>query len=145
MTEKKLILRIIARILYLAVFVSNMICIVAFIANPAGYIYSYQVNGAAGAEAAIEGIGVAFAMWNVTYPFFILNRKDNRALGLAIIVQQVVGLIGELYIKAGLGPECAELADSIVRFIWFDAGGLVLLIIGFVLLFCKRSGNLSQK
>ena len=127
--------KIIARILYLAVFVSNMICIVAFLADPASYVGSYQVNGAAGAVAAIQGYGVAFAMWNVTYPFFIFNRKDNRALGLAIIVQQVVGLIGEIYIRSGLTPECAELNDSIIRFIWFDAGGLVLLIIGFAILF----------
>lgn len=137
--DKNLMARkIVARILYLAVFVSNMICIVAFIADPGSYIYSYQVAGAAGAVAAIEGYGVAFAMWNVTYPFFILNKNDNKALGLAIIVQQAVGLVGELYIKAGLGEDCAILADSITRFVWFDAGGLVLLVVGFTVLFFRN-------
>lgn len=124
---------IIARILYLAVFVSNMICIVAFVTDPAGYVGSYQLRGALGAEAAIMGIGVAFAMWNVTYPFFIFGRRENRALGLAIIVQQVVGLAGELYIRAGLGEDCALLKSSIDRFVWFDAGGLVFLVAGFIL------------
>lgn len=130
--------KIVARILYLAVFISNMICIVAFIADPSSYTYSYQVAGAAGAVAAIEGIGVAFAMWNVTYPFFIFNRNDNKALGMTIIVQQAVGLIGELYIQSGLGEECAVLADSITRFVWFDAGGLVLLVAGFIILFGRK-------
>lgn len=129
-----MIKKILARILYLAVFISNLICIVAFITNPSSYIYSYQVAGAPGAVAAIEGIGIAFAMWNVTYPFFIFSRRNNSTLGLVIIVQQIVGLVGELYIRAGLSEDCAVLADSIMRFIWFDAGGLVLLIIGFVLL-----------
>lgn len=137
--------QLIARFLYLCVFVSNMICIVAFIADPASYTSSYQVNGAAGAVAAIQGIGVAFAMWNVTYPFFILNRNDNKALALAIIVQQAVGLVGEIYIRSGLGPECAGLNESIVRFIWFDAGGLVLLLTGYAILFFgKRNQNIRK-
>ena len=130
--------KIIARLLYLAVFVSNMICIVAFVFNPASYVYSYQVNGAAGAIAAIEGLGVAFAMWNVTYPFFILNKNDNKALGLAIIVQQAVGLVGELYIQSELGEGLEVLRSSITRFVWFDAGGLVLLIAGYIILFAAR-------
>ena len=130
--------KIIARLMYLAVFVSNMICIVAFVFNPASYVYSYQVNGAAGAIAAIEGLGVAFAMWNVTYPFFILNKNDNKALGLAIIVQQAVGLVGELYIQSELGEGLEVLRSSITRFVWFDAGGLVLLIAGYIILFAAR-------
>lgn len=130
----KIAKKIIARVLYLAVFVSNMICIIAFIFDPESYTYSYQVTGAMGAKAAIQGLGVAFAMWNVTYPFFICNKKDNFTLGLVIIVQQVVGLIGELVIRAGLSEGCEILADSIDRFVYFDAGGLVLLIAGFVLL-----------
>lgn len=137
-----MIKNIIARILYTAVFVSNMICIIAFIFNPGDYIYSYGVNGAVGAEAAIMGIGVAFAMWNVTYPFFILKKERNRTLGLVIIVQQLVGLVGELYIQSLLNAEAEVLSDSITRFVWFDAGGLVLLVTGFVLMFAvNKSGT----
>lgn len=124
---------IVAKTLYLIVFISNMICIIAFLTDPEGYIYSYQVKGSLGAIAAIQGFGVAFAMWNVTYPFYIFSRKNNKTLGLVIIVQQVVGLIGELYIQSGLSSECEILYDSIERFVFFDAGGLVLLLVGFVI------------
>lgn len=130
--------RLIAKLLYTAVFVSNMICIVSFIVDPAGFVGSYQLNGAAGGVAAIQGYGVAFAMWNVTYLFFIPGRKYNPALGLTIIVQQVVGLIGELYIMFGLGEHMEQLTASITRFVWFDAGGLVLLLIGYALYRQKR-------
>lgn len=133
--------RLSAKLLYLAVFVSNMICIVAFLTEPEAYTGSYQVRGALGAVAAIQGYGVTFAMWNVTYPFFILGRKDNKALGMAIIVQQVVGLIGELYIRRGLSADCAILAESITRFVWFDAGGLVLLVAGYILMFAGRKNS----
>lgn len=135
METKSKRLSIIARILYLAVFISNMICIVAFIIDPESYTYSYGLKGAVGSVAAIQGIGVAFAMWNVTYPFFILRRKNDKTLGMIIIVQQIVGLVGEVIIRAGLAVEAEVLNDSILRFIYFDAGGLILLIIGLTLVY----------
>lgn len=133
-SKSKKTYNIISRLLYLAVFISNMICIVSFVINPSDYIDSYQLNGSAGAEAAVIGMGIAFAMWNVTYPFYIFSRKNDKKLGLIIIVQQIVGLLGETYIKLGLGNEHTVLISSIDRFIIFDAGGLILLIIGFILI-----------
>lgn len=134
MNRKLLIEGIIIRILYGAVFISNMICIVAFIIRPEDFVYSYQVYGSAGAEAAIRGIGIAFAMWNTTYPFFIVRPYRNRTLGLVIIAQQAVGLVGELWLISGLDETTELLSRSLMRFVYFDAGGLVLLIIGYVLL-----------
>lgn len=142
--KKRMIADILVRILYFAVFVSNMICIVAFIADPASYVYSYELKAATGGVAAIEGFGVAFAMWNTTYPFFIVRPRKNKTLGLVIIAQQVVGLVGELYIKSGLPAESTILSESIMRFVWFDAGGLVLLIAGYIILlvnFPQKSYN----
>lgn len=131
---------IFTRLLYLAVFISNMICIVAFVCSPADYIYSYEVNGSTGACAAIQGLGIAFAMWNTTYPFFIISPAKNKTLGLVIIVQQIVGLAGELYIQQGLSSDSLVLSESISRFVYFDAGGLILLIAGYIILRVK-SGN----
>ena len=135
----------IARLLYTAVFISNMICIVAFITSPQDYTASYEVIGSKGAEAAICGIGVAFAMWNVTYPFYIIHPKKNRTLGLAIIVQQLVGLIGELYIQKVYATNLATLSSSITRFVWFDAGGLVLLVSGFICCHCFHKSESRTK
>lgn len=136
-TKRPDIREIVGRLLYFAVFVSNMICIVSFILWPQYYTGSYQLSGSEGAEAAIIGFGVAFAMWNVTYPFFVFGKK-NRTLGLVIIVQQVVGLIGELFIQSGLNENQARLSSSITRFVLFDAGGLVLLVAGFCILYISR-------
>ena len=125
----------IARLTYTAVFISNLICIIAFIFNPADYTYSYGVSGCIGSCAAIQGLGVAFAMWNTTYPFFIIRPDKNKTLGLVIILQQLVGLIGELYIRSTLSADAAVLSSSILRFVYFDAGGLVLLVAGYAICF----------
>lgn len=125
---------IITMILYGAVFVSNMICIVSFVVSPQDFVRSYQVAGSAGAEAAIRGVGIAFAMWNTTYPFFIINPRRNRTLGIVIIVQQIVGLFGELCIISGLDETTQILSNSLMRFVYFDAGGLVLLLVGYFIL-----------
>lgn len=138
MSRSEKIRSIVAGVLYAAVFISNMICIIAFLTHPEDFINSYEVNGSNGAVAAIQGFGVTFAMWNVTYPFFIFKPKKDRTLGLVIILQQIVGLAGELFIKHGLPEGLTRLPGAITRFVWFDAGGLVLLIIGFMVCFCGK-------
>ncbi len=129
---------ILAGILYAAVFVSNLCCIIPFLMRPEDFIQSYEVCGSNGAVAAIQGFGVAFAMWNVTYPFFIFRPRKDMTLGLVIILQQVVGLVGELYIRHGLPQGLTSLPSAITRFVWFDAGGLVLLLAGFVICFTGK-------
>lgn len=139
MSRNEKVKSITAGVLYGAVLISNLICIVAFLVRPEDFINSYEVNGAKGAVAAIQGFGVTFAMWNVTYPFFIFRPRKDRILGLVIILQQIVGLVGELYIKSQLDASMTRLASSITRFVWFDAGGLVLLVTGFMICFLKKS------
>lgn len=125
----------IARICYTLVFVSNMYCALAFIFDPTPYVGSYELSAASGGIAAIQGMGVAFAMWNVTYPFFVVNPLKQKALGIVIIIQQIVGLVGELFIKTGLDKGQIVLEGSIMRFVWFDFVGLILLVAGFATLY----------
>ena len=122
----------ITRLLVLAVFAVNVYCALAFIIFPEKYLFAYELTGTAGA-AAIQGIGVAFLMWNVTYPPVIVHPDRFRMLFIIVLVQQIVGLVGEVFILLTLPEGHGVLAGNIMRFIAFDAGGLVLLFAGFFL------------
>ena len=133
----------ITRILVLAVFCVNMYCIVHFIFLPERFISAYELTGVPGI-AAIQGIGVAFLMWNVTYPLVIVRPDKYRILYIIVIIQQVVGLIGETFILLTLPEGHGILAVNIMRFIIFDASGLVLLVAGFFLSRTTEKARLSH-
>ena len=130
----------IARIAFSAVFAINVICALQFIFDPMAYIGAYQLTGT-GAQAAIQGYGIVFLMWNATYPLFIWKPSSHRMLGIIILAQQLIGCIGETIILLSLPSAGAELLhSSILRFIAFDAGGFVVMLIGYIVLFSRR-GN----
>jgi hypothetical protein len=54
---------------------------------------------------------------------------------------QAVGLIGESLLLRTIPIENSVLRSSILRFIWFDGGGLVLLIVAYILV----TGEYSKK
>ena len=118
------------RIVFAAVFAVNVDCALSFIANPGAYAGGYELAGVAG-EAAVRGLGVAFLMWNVTYPAFIAAPQRWPVLGWVILAQQVVGLVGESLILVGLPVGHEVLAAGIRLFIVFDAAGLVLMTAAF--------------
>jgi hypothetical protein len=72
-------------------------------------------------------------MWNATYPPVIVRPDRYRVLFGVVLVQQAIGLVGESLLLAGLQPGLEVLASSIARFVAFDAAGLVLLAIAFLL------------
>lgn len=115
------------------VFFWNVLCALQFVIDPAAYAGAYQLSGAPG-EAAVRGLGVAFLMWNATYPLFILQPWRYRVLGGIILAQQAIGLAGELALLGSLPAGCEVLAASIVRFAAFDGAGLVLMGAAFIVL-----------
>ncbi len=134
---------IVARICFLVVFALNVQCALGFIFWPESFAGAYGLSGVVG-NAAIQGIGVAFLMWNATYPAFIIFPRRFKVLGWVIIAQQLIGLIGESCILVGLLglPDVSSysvLASSIERFIAFDAGGLLIMSASFAfMLFYRR-------
>lgn len=116
----------IVRIAFAAVFAVNVQCALSFAFAPGDYAAAYELSGVAG-EAAVRGIGIAFLMWNVTYPAFIVAPDRFRVLGWVILAQQLVGLVGESMLLFLLPAGHDVLAASVVRFIAFDGGGLVLM------------------
>ncbi len=127
------------RICFCVVFLLNIQCALSFIFVPGNYVASYQLEGSAG-MAAIQGIGVAFLMWNVTYPAFIVAPRKFKVLGWVVIVQQLVGLVGESFILVSIASMSGMelLGSSILRFIIFDGAGLVIMVISFIVLLKSR-------
>ena len=126
----------IARILVAAVLAMNVMCAIQFIAWPSSFAPAYSLEGA-GALAAVQGFGVCFLMWNATYPPVIANPAKRRTLFSVVIAQQAIGLAGETLILVGIDPTAAVHA-SIIRFMAFDAAGLVLLVAAFLLTRAQR-------
>ena len=121
-----------ARLFVFAVFSVNVYCAFSFILFPELYLGPYELSGVAG-TAALQGIGVTFLMWNITYPVVFVNPTRHRTVYVIVLVQQIVGLVGESIILAMMPGGHQVLAGSILRFIVFDASGLVLLIVGFII------------
>lgn len=108
------------------VFVVNVQCALGFALTPEAYMGAYELAGIPG-RVATQGIGIAFLMWNCTYPLAIWQPRRHRTLAGIVLTQQVVGLVGESVIRATLPAGHNLLASSIDLFIAFDAIGLVLM------------------
>lgn len=127
------------RACFLAVFVVNVQCALSYVADPQSYQAGFQLHGMEGAFA-VQGLGVAFLMWNATYPAFIAAPRRFPVLGWVIVSQQAIGLVGESLILAQIPAQEALLRASIERFIAFDAAGLALMAASFAwLLLATRS------
>ena len=132
-----------ARVAFAAVFVLNVQCALQFILNPGGFAAAYELSGVAG-EAAVRGIGIAFLMWNATYPAFIVAPRRFHVLGWVILAQQAIGLVGETLLLLELPAGHDVLAASITRFIAFDGAGLVLMGVAFACMLIAEKRNVLK-
>jgi len=129
-TKKAALVSWLARFAVGIVLVGNLDCAFSFLLSPAGYAAGFELSGVAG-TAAIQGLAVAFLMWNATYPLVIVSPLRYRVLFAVVLAQQAIGLVGESLILAGIGPDHPLLRESITRFIAFDAFGLVVMALSF--------------
>lgn len=129
------------RICFAIVFVVNVHCALGYVISPSDFAGGFQLSGVEGA-VAVQGIGITFLMWNVTYPLFIVSLQRFRVLGFVVLAQQIIGLVGESAIYFGLPSGFAQLAGSINRFIAFDAFGLIIMATSFIVfLLCISRSN----
>ncbi len=117
----------IARILIGLVFFWNIQCALAFILWPERFSPGFELSGAPGA-AAIRGLGVLFLMWNVPYAVALWQPVRQRWSLYEAIAMQGIGLVGESLIFAGIPVAHSLARSSILRFIAFDAAGLLILL-----------------
>lgn len=130
-----------ARIAFAIVLAWNLVCALQFVIAPQSFAAAYELSGVAG-QAAVRGLGIAFLMWNATYPLFIIRPRKHPALGAIILAQQAIGLVGETFLLVGLPAGHEVLAASIQRFIAFDGAGLIIMAVTFIILqrVQKRAG-----
>ena len=122
----------VCRICFTIVFIVNIHCAI-FIVDPGPYAWNFGLRGDSG-HFAVRGLGIAFLMWNATYPVFIALPNLFKVVGGIVLAQQLIGLIGESLLLPYLPHASFLFAASIMRFIEFDAFGLLIMTIAFVLL-----------
>lgn len=132
----------IARALIGVVAALNLQAAVAYLINPRVFSAGFELSGVPGA-AAVAGVGILYLMWQVPYLFALINPARRRISLLEAILMQTIGLIGESWLLGTIGSEHAVLRASIIRYIVFDGGGLVLLAAAFFLV--KPSSSRLKK
>ena len=123
----------VCRICFTIVFIVNIHCAISFIVDPGPYAWNFGLRGDSG-HFAVRGLGIAFLMWNAAYPVFIALPNLFKVVGGIVLAQQLIGLIGESLLLPYLPHASFLFAASIMRFIEFDAFGLLIMTIAFVLL-----------
>lgn len=122
----------IARILIGLVLGMNLACAIEFMSRPELYLSAYELSGEVG-RAVIIGYGILFLMWQVPYFFAFYSPKLHKVSLIQAILMQGIGLIGESLLFRTILMENPVLRVSILRFIWFDGGGLVFLILALMI------------
>jgi len=122
-----------ARAAVALVFALNIECALAFILTPGRYAGGLELSGVPG-EVAVRGLGIAFLMWNATYPLVIWRPHLFRALFGVVLAQQTIGLVGETWLLLTLPAGHGTLAAAVLRFMAFDGAGLAIMTTAFLLL-----------
>ncbi len=115
------------RILIAVVCFFNVQCALLFIIDPAAYVASFELSGVAGV-AMVRAMGILFLMWNVPYFVALLDPVKHRVSLFEAVAMQAIGLCGETILLLALPAGHPALQASALRFILFDGGGLVLLV-----------------
>ncbi|MHB1016978.1 MAG: hypothetical protein ACYC2X_03675 [Coriobacteriia bacterium] len=127
-----------ARVAVGAVFLMNVQCALSFIAWPERFTGGFGLAGVPG-QIALRGLGIAFLMWNATYPLVMWDPQRHRTVFGIVLAQSLIGLVGESWLLLSLPAGHPEIAASLARFIVFDGAGLLLMAAAFVL--SRRQGR----
>jgi hypothetical protein len=136
-----------ARIIVGVVFLVNINAALAFILQPGSYVSGFEVEGVPG-RVIVQGIGILFLMWNVTYPLVILHPNRHFNIYAIILIQQSIGVIGETWIWLSLPAGYEALKQTGLRFIYFDGGSLIAMLAVYLLLLRQRrsgTGDLDAR
>ena len=135
MKNKEFARLLLPRVLIFLVVAMNLQCAFAYIFNPLPYVAPFELSGEPG-RVAVIGIGILFVMWQVPYVFALVHPQRNRRSLLEANLMQGIGLAGETLLLRFIPEVHASLKASILRFVLFDAVGLLLLL--FALIYILR-------
>ncbi len=131
-----------ARVVVATVCIWNLTAAIPFVLNPAGYVHSFELGGSDMAgQVMVRGLGVAFLMWQIPFLPVIWHPGRHRTCFLCVLGMQAVGLAGESLMLAGLEGGHATLRATGMRFVFFDAAGLVLMVLAYGALHWGRRGK----
>ncbi len=122
------------RLLIFLVLAMNLQCALAYIFDPLPYVAPFELSGEPG-RVAVVGIGILFVMWQVPYVFALAQPLRNRRSLLEATLMQGIGLFGEALLLRSIPLAHNVLRSSILRFIIFDAIGLLLLLVALATVF----------
>ena len=83
----------------------------------------------------------SFLLWNCTYPLAIYKPDRYRTVFAIVVVQQAIALALEIWLLFTLSPAQHILAAAIIKFIRFDAPGIVFLATSFFLARPSKTGQ----
>jgi len=121
-----------ARAAVAGVFIVNVWCALAFIIDPESYTTGFEIIGVPG-RVTVQSFGILFLMWNATYPPVMWDPVRHRTLFAVVLIQQAIGVFGELALWATLPPGYDILLATGLRFLRFDAAGLAIMAVAFLL------------
>ena len=121
-----------ARLLIAVVLFWNLQAAFLFMLTPDAFVRAFQLEGVPGRNAVV-GYGILFLMWQVPYVFALLHPARFKVSLWQALIMQVIGTAGESILLSTIPLEYQLLRGSILRFILFDAAG-VLLLLGALLL-----------
>jgi hypothetical protein len=125
-----------ARLLITPVIFFNLQCSLVFLITPGRYAASFDLHEPPGLYM-IQGLGLLFLMWNIPYLVALHNPKIHSISLIESIIMQTIGVLGETILLNAIPPTYSMLHTSIIRFIIFDASGLILLILASIILQVK--------
>lgn len=117
-----------ARLLIFIVLFFNLQAAFLFMLSPESFVPAFQLEGVPG-RVAVVGTGILFLMWQVPYIFAVAHPVRFKVSLWQALIMQLIGVVGESLLLAQIPIEYAQLRNSILRFILFDAGGVVFLFI----------------
>ncbi len=118
--------QIIPRLLIGVVLFFNLQCALLFLIQPQNFVSSFELSGVPG-QAAVQGYGILFIMWNIPYLIALLDPQKYRIALICAVLMQFTGLTGETLLFINLPQGYNFLRQTVERFIIFDAGGLIAL------------------
>ena len=130
------------RVLIFLVLAMNLQCALTYIFYPLPYVAPFELSGEPG-RAAVIGIGILFLMWQVPYVFALVHPLRNHRSLLEAVLMQAIGLVGETLLLQSIPVTYPTLRASILRFILFDAAGLLLLIVAAAFTFRLQKSDLG--
>lgn len=119
---------LLARLAIALVFLWNIQCALAFLLWPGRFTAGFELSGTPG-EAALQGLGVLFLMWNIPYAVALWHPLRYRVSLYEATAMQAIGLLGETFIYLSLPVAYSLLHASVLSFIAFDGAGLALLLL----------------